>query len=150
MAVCWLPQWATLAFYTECHTCLVFLFQTQRTMTLRSLLRALRSMPSLPLSLHQPPHWMDCLPVQHALLHRLHGPGNRHVCTNSLSHTLITPSAPVELLSTSRMSTVRAEEKVLSGSWLMKDEFRGKCLHPAQLEDTMGPVLDQIQQIRTI
>lgn len=30
--------------------------------------------PSLPLPLHQPPHWMDCLPVQHALLHRLHGP----------------------------------------------------------------------------
>lgn len=48
---------------------------------------ALRSMPSLPLSLHQPPHWMDCLPVQHALLHRLHGPGNRHVCTNFVSHT---------------------------------------------------------------
>ncbi|XP_008583341.1 PREDICTED: membrane-associated transporter protein isoform X3 [Galeopterus variegatus] len=28
----------------------------------------------LPLPLHQPPHWMDRLPVQHALLHRLHGP----------------------------------------------------------------------------
>nr|XP_027792117.2 membrane-associated transporter protein isoform X2 [Marmota flaviventris] len=28
----------------------------------------------LPFPLHQPPHWMDCLPVQHALLHRFHGP----------------------------------------------------------------------------
>ncbi|XP_067586583.1 membrane-associated transporter protein isoform X5 [Pseudorca crassidens] len=28
----------------------------------------------LPLPLHQPPHRMDRLPVQHALLHRLHGP----------------------------------------------------------------------------
>uniref|UniRef100_A0A8D0PUN0 Membrane-associated transporter protein n=1 Tax=Sus scrofa TaxID=9823 RepID=A0A8D0PUN0_PIG len=28
----------------------------------------------LPLPLHQSPHWMDRLPVQHALLHRLHGP----------------------------------------------------------------------------
>ncbi|XP_012782020.2 membrane-associated transporter protein isoform X2 [Ochotona princeps] len=28
----------------------------------------------LSLSLYQPPHWMDSLPVQHALLHRLHGP----------------------------------------------------------------------------
>ncbi|XP_037846667.1 membrane-associated transporter protein isoform X2 [Chlorocebus sabaeus] len=28
---------------------------------------------SLPLPLHQPPHWMDGLPVQHALLHRFHG-----------------------------------------------------------------------------
>uniref|UniRef100_A0A671F4L6 Solute carrier family 45 member 2 n=1 Tax=Rhinolophus ferrumequinum TaxID=59479 RepID=A0A671F4L6_RHIFE len=28
----------------------------------------------LPLPLPQPPHWMDRLPVQHALLHRLHGP----------------------------------------------------------------------------
>lgn len=37
----------------------------------------------LPLPLPQPPHWMDRLPVQHALLHRLHGPGNRHVCAHS-------------------------------------------------------------------
>ncbi|XP_031991476.1 membrane-associated transporter protein isoform X2 [Hylobates moloch] len=29
---------------------------------------------SLPLPLHQPPHWMDGLPVQHAVLHRFHGP----------------------------------------------------------------------------
>nr|XP_008510100.1 PREDICTED: membrane-associated transporter protein isoform X4 [Equus przewalskii] len=28
----------------------------------------------LPLPLHQPPPWMDRLPVQHALLHRFHGP----------------------------------------------------------------------------
>eukprot|EP00073_Rattus_norvegicus_P044223 XP_017446320.1 PREDICTED: membrane-associated transporter protein isoform X1 [Rattus norvegicus] len=27
----------------------------------------------LSLPLHQPPHWMDCLPVKHALLHRFHG-----------------------------------------------------------------------------
>ena len=93
--------------------------------------------PSLPLSLHQPPHWMDCLPVQHALLHRLHGPGNRHVCTNSLSHTLITPSAPVELLSTSRMGTVRAEEKVLSGSWLI-DEFQREVSTPCTVRGHYG------------
>lgn len=29
----------------------------------------------LPLPLHQPPHWMDGLPVKHALLHRFHGTG---------------------------------------------------------------------------
>uniref|UniRef100_A0A8C8Z6X9 Solute carrier family 45 member 2 n=1 Tax=Prolemur simus TaxID=1328070 RepID=A0A8C8Z6X9_PROSS len=28
----------------------------------------------LPLPLHQPPHWMDRIPVQHALLHRFYGP----------------------------------------------------------------------------
>ncbi|KAM7149860.1 membrane-associated transporter protein isoform 2-T2 [Molossus nigricans] len=28
----------------------------------------------LPLPLHQPPHWMDCLPIQHAVFHRFHGP----------------------------------------------------------------------------
>ncbi|XP_013370392.1 PREDICTED: membrane-associated transporter protein isoform X1 [Chinchilla lanigera] len=28
----------------------------------------------LPLPMYQPPHRMDCLPVQHALLHRFHGP----------------------------------------------------------------------------
>ncbi|XP_066109717.1 membrane-associated transporter protein isoform X2 [Saccopteryx bilineata] len=28
----------------------------------------------LPLSVHQPPHGMDCLPGQHAVFHRFHGP----------------------------------------------------------------------------
>ncbi|KAF6127252.1 solute carrier family 45 member 2 [Phyllostomus discolor] len=28
----------------------------------------------LPLPLHQPPHWVDGLPFQHAVLHRFHGP----------------------------------------------------------------------------
>lgn len=37
----------------------------------------------LPLPLHQPPHRMDRLPVQHALLHRLHGPGKGHVCAHA-------------------------------------------------------------------
>ncbi|XP_044513725.1 membrane-associated transporter protein isoform X2 [Gracilinanus agilis] len=39
---------------------------------------------SLPLSLCQPPHWMDSFPFQHALLHGFHGTGN----TNILSHRL--------------------------------------------------------------
>lgn len=37
----------------------------------------------LPLPLHQPPHWMDRLPFQHAVFHRFHGPGNEHVCTHT-------------------------------------------------------------------
>ena len=105
--------------------------------------------PSLPLPLHQPPHWMDCLPIQHALLHRLHGPGNRHVCTHSLSHTPVAPSAPVELPSASRMGTVRAEERLPSGSWLI-DKFQREVSTPCTVRGTMGPVLNQIQQIREI
>ena len=105
--------------------------------------------PSLPLPLHQPPHWMDCLPIQHALLHRLHGPGNRHVCTHSLSHTPVAPSAPVELPSASRMGTVRAEERVPSGSWHI-DKFQREDSTPCTVRGTMGPVLNQIQQIREI
>lgn len=92
---------------------------------------------SLPLPLHQPPHWMDCLPIQHALLHRLHGPGNRHVCTRSLSHIPIARSAAVELLSASRMGTVRAAERVPSGSWLI-DKFQRDVSTPCTVRGHYG------------
>lgn len=53
---------------------------------------------SLPLPLHQPPHWMDGLPVQHALLHRFHGAGNERVCAHTHCYTSFTPLIPVEVL----------------------------------------------------
>lgn len=37
----------------------------------------------LSLPLRQPPDWMDCLPVKHALLHRFHGTGNGCICPHS-------------------------------------------------------------------
>lgn len=68
---------------TAGHTCLMFIPEWEDNDREVAAEGAGEYACPLPLPLPQPPHWMDRLPVQHALLHRLHGPGNRHVCAHS-------------------------------------------------------------------